>query len=124
MAIELTPLGFQKPDGNELVRNGDNAIAANAQKSQDLIAAAQAGALEISGRVDEVETATAEQQAQLAAAQAADLALAGRIGVAEAALNAGAGGPGLSADPDRPGLFYFAGPSISPDPVTPGLFIF
>ena len=28
MAIETTPLGFLKPDGNELVRNGDNAISA------------------------------------------------------------------------------------------------
>lgn len=42
MAVELTPLGFKKPDGNELVRNGDNVIADNAQKSQDLHQAAQA----------------------------------------------------------------------------------
>jgi len=38
MAIETTPLGFQKPDGNELVRNGDNAIAANAQTAEVLLA--------------------------------------------------------------------------------------
>lgn len=38
MAVEITPLGFQKPDGYELVRNGDNAIAANAQKAQDILA--------------------------------------------------------------------------------------
>ena len=38
MAVTTTPLGFKKPDGNELVRGGDNAIADNAQTSQDLIA--------------------------------------------------------------------------------------
>lgn len=37
MAIETTPLGFQKPDGNELLRNGDNVIAANAQKAEDRV---------------------------------------------------------------------------------------
>ena len=42
MAIVITPLGFQKPDGNELVRNGDNVIAANAQKAQDLLSDARA----------------------------------------------------------------------------------
>ncbi|QSZ54495.1 pyocin knob domain-containing protein [Paenarthrobacter sp. AT5] len=41
MAIEVTPLGFQKPDGNEPVRNGDNIISANAQKAQDLLSEAQ-----------------------------------------------------------------------------------
>lgn len=38
MAITTTPLGFKKPDGNELVKGGDNVIADNAQTSQDLIA--------------------------------------------------------------------------------------
>lgn len=37
MAIETTPLGFQKPDGNELFRKGDNVIAHNAQRAQELI---------------------------------------------------------------------------------------
>lgn len=96
MAVEITPLGFKKPDGNEAVRNGDNVIADNAQKAQELIAAAQA----------------------------TEATLAGRIGVAEAAINAGAGGPGLSADPDNAGLYFFAGPTIAPDPVTPGLYTF
>lgn len=41
MAITTTPLGFKKPDGNELARNGDNAIADNAQTSQDLISNAR-----------------------------------------------------------------------------------
>jgi hypothetical protein len=30
-------LGFKKPDGNELARNGDNIIADNAQTAEDLI---------------------------------------------------------------------------------------
>jgi hypothetical protein len=38
MAIEVTPLGFQKPDGYELVREGDNVIATNAQKAEELLA--------------------------------------------------------------------------------------
>lgn len=37
MAIVTTPLGFQKPDGGELVRNMDELIATNAQLSQDFI---------------------------------------------------------------------------------------
>jgi len=41
MAVEETPLGFLKPDGNERVRDGENVIATNAQKAQDLIAALQ-----------------------------------------------------------------------------------
>jgi hypothetical protein len=36
VAVTTTPLGFQKPDGTELIRNGDNVIAANAQKDEDL----------------------------------------------------------------------------------------
>ena len=46
------------------------------------------------------------------------------IGIAEAKIDAGAGGVGLSADPDRPGLYYFAGPTITPDPDNPGLLTF
>lgn len=42
MAITTTPLGFKKPDGNESLRNGDNVIAANAQKAEDTIAAVRA----------------------------------------------------------------------------------
>lgn len=38
MAVEVTPLGFKKPDGNELFKKGDNVISDNAQKAQDLIA--------------------------------------------------------------------------------------
>ena len=35
---ETTPLGFLKPTGNDLFKNGDNVISANAQKAQELIA--------------------------------------------------------------------------------------
>ena len=42
MAVEITPLGFKKPDGNEPVRNGDDHIADNAQRAQELIAELQA----------------------------------------------------------------------------------
>jgi hypothetical protein len=38
VAVEETPLGYKKPDGNDPARNGDNIIAHNAQRSQDLIA--------------------------------------------------------------------------------------
>lgn len=37
MAVELTPLGFKKPNGFELVRQGDNVISDNAQKADDLL---------------------------------------------------------------------------------------
>jgi hypothetical protein len=88
VGITTTPLGYKKPDGNELVKGGDNVIADNAQKSEDI--------------------------------QAPMLA---RLGQAEAAINAGAGGPGLSADPLNPGLYYFAGPTIAPDTSNPGLYL-
>lgn len=42
MAVETTPLGFQKPDGNERVRDGDNVISTNAQKAEDLLTAVRA----------------------------------------------------------------------------------
>jgi len=35
---ETTPLGFIKPAGSDLFKQGDNAISTNAQKAQDLIA--------------------------------------------------------------------------------------
>jgi len=92
---DTTPLGFIKPAGSDLVRQGDNAIATNAQKSDEWI---QAG-------------------------QAKDQELAGRIGVAEAKIDAGAGGVGLSEDPSSPGLYYFAGPTFAADPSNPGLYL-
>lgn len=41
MAVTTTPLGFKKPDGNELARNGDNVIAANAQTAEELLQSAR-----------------------------------------------------------------------------------
>jgi hypothetical protein len=96
VAIETTPHGYQKPDGNEPIRGGDNIIAANAQKADDHYTEVKADAL----------------------------TLAGRIGVTEAKINAGAGGPGLYEDPDNPGLYYFAGPAFAADPLHPGLYSF
>lgn len=46
MAVEETPLGFLKPDGNEPVRQGDNVIAHNAQRANDLIVGLQNGIVE------------------------------------------------------------------------------
>lgn len=39
MAVDITPLGFKAPDGNDPVRNGDNHIADNARKADELHAA-------------------------------------------------------------------------------------
>jgi hypothetical protein len=50
MAIETTPLGFQKPDGNELLRQGDNVISHNAQVADGLLT-------NVDFRVAEVEQA-------------------------------------------------------------------
>ena len=47
MAVETTPLGFIKPDNNELAKLGAYAIRYNAQKSQELLQglSAQVGAV-------------------------------------------------------------------------------
>lgn len=53
MAIELTPLGFKKPDGmTELVKRGAQVIADNAQKAEDRIQ-------EMRGRLALIESGTA-----------------------------------------------------------------
>ncbi|CAH0231635.1 hypothetical protein SRABI26_02664 [Arthrobacter sp. Bi26] len=59
MAIETTALGFQKPDGNDPLRNGDNVIAANAQKAEDRHQ-------EDRGRLSLIEAKNTEQDAALA----------------------------------------------------------
>ena len=42
MAVEVTPLGFKKPDSaTELVKRGAGVISDNAQTAEDLIAALQ-----------------------------------------------------------------------------------
>lgn len=80
MAVEITPLGFKKPDGNELVRGGDNVISDNAQKAQDLLSYAQA---DINGH-------------------------AIRIASIESAV--GVGGGLLTEDPSDPGFYIVGGP--------------
>ena len=80
MAVEVTPLGFKKPDGNERVRDGDNVISDNAQKSQELLSAAQA---DINGH-------------------------AIRIASIESAV--GVGGGLLMEDPSDPGFYIVGGP--------------
>lgn len=60
MAIITTPLGFQKPDGNELVRAGDNVITVNAAKAEELHQDAR-------GRLTVIEAKDAEQDAALEA---------------------------------------------------------
>lgn len=50
MPVETTPLGFKKPDGSDPVRNGENHIATNAQRSQDLLAEARAQINELMDR--------------------------------------------------------------------------
>jgi peptidoglycan/xylan/chitin deacetylase (PgdA/CDA1 family) len=61
MALTTTSLGLQKPDGTEMVKDGDNVIAANAQKADDLIVAdrGRLTTLETAGYVPAWKTATA-----------------------------------------------------------------
>jgi len=81
MAITTTPLGFQKPDGNEAVRNGDNVIAANGAKSEELHQDAR-GRLTVieaknavqDGRLDGVESKNIIQDGRLASIEAKDAA--------------------------------------------------
>lgn len=76
MAIEVTPLGFKKPDGQEAVRGGDNVIADNAQTAQDHIASLRS---------------------RLALAEA-------RIGTGGG--DGTGTGSTLTEDPDNPGLYF------------------
>jgi len=62
MAIETTPLGFQKPDGNDPVRNGDNVIAANGAKAEELHQEAR-------GRLGLIEAKNAAQDTDIANAR-------------------------------------------------------
>jgi hypothetical protein len=98
VAVGITRHGLRKPDNRELARNGENDIAHNAQKTDDLI------------------TAALNAQA----------ALAGRLGQAEANIRGGLGTDiGLSEDPLNPGTYFMADASpIQPDPDAPGLYTF
>ena len=96
MAVTTTPLGFKKPDGNELVRGGDNVIADNADKAEEVIAA-------IRGRLNVAEI---------------KLAAGGGGGT-------GSGAPTV-ADPDNEGLYFLADTQpaapVQPDPDNEGLY--
>jgi lysophospholipase L1-like esterase len=61
MALTTTSLGLQKPDGTEAVRDGDNIISGNAQKTDDLIVAdrVRLTTIEAAGYVPAWKTATA-----------------------------------------------------------------
>lgn len=91
MAVTTTPLGFKKPDGNELVRGGDNVIADNAQKAQELFASTL-------GRLGQAE---ANIQGGLGSGP----------GLSEDPLNPGtyfiADASPLTEDPLSPGLYNF-----------------
>lgn len=69
MAIETTPLGFKKPDGNERVRDGDNVISDNAQKAEDRFQ-------EDRTRLSNIEAKNTAQDAAITAAQSAAQAYA------------------------------------------------
>lgn len=92
MAVTNTPLGFQKPDGNELLRNGDNVITANAAKAEELHQDAR-GRLTVieaknavqDGRLDAVESANGGQGGRLDAIESKNTAQDGRLTSIEAA---------------------------------------
>jgi hypothetical protein len=58
VAVTTTPLGFKKPDGNEPARDGDNIMAANAQKAEDLLQGLSAQVASISTRTTSASTST------------------------------------------------------------------
>lgn len=58
MAITNTALGLQKPDGSELVRDGDNIMSGNAQKIDDLITADR-------GRLSAIESKNTQQDTDI-----------------------------------------------------------
>ena len=91
MAIVTTPLGFKKPDENELFRNGDNVIADNAQKAEDILAAHAA-------RIGQVE-------ANVDAGSGTGLGLA--VDPESPGLYFFSTGSPIEADPDNPGLYTF-----------------
>lgn len=57
MAVTETALGLKVPDGNDPVRNGDNHIADNARKTQELIQSDRESLDAIRKRVETVESA-------------------------------------------------------------------
>ena len=110
MAITTTALGFKKPDGNELLRGGDNVIADNAQKAQDLIAAGQATASALGGRVTTAEQTVFAHGSQIAglSAQVASVATPFNIGIdLDGVPFYQDGATGLALEADTDGVPYF-----------------
>lgn len=84
---ELTPLGFIKPSGADLIKQGDNAISTNAQKDEVL---------------------HASHLSRLGVVEASLNAGAGGPGLSEDPLNPGYyyfAGPAFTADPADPGYY-------------------
>ena len=98
MAVTTTALDFKIPDGNELVRGGDDIIGHNALTAQNLHAAAQSAASALTGRVGTAEASLTNAR--------------NRLSYVEAVIAAGGGGgePGtgstLTPDPDNAGLYF------------------
>ena len=103
MAIVTTPLGFKKPDGNELVKGGDNVIADNAQKTEDLIQAAQSGIYAAAASASSALTQAGALTPRVAAVESTTAAQNIRIASVESA--AFVGGGLLMEDPTDPGFF-------------------
>jgi lysophospholipase L1-like esterase len=92
MAIEITPLGFQKPDGNEAVRNGDNVIAANAQRAEDEHQTSR-------GRLGDIEVKNNEQDGRLNGIDAKNISQDGTLSTHEARLANLDNAAGFTGDP-------------------------
>jgi len=92
MAIDITPLGFQKPDGNEAIRNGDNVIAANAQKAEDRIN-------EDRGRLGLIEQKNTDQDGRLDKVEAKNYTQDSTLNTHEARLANLDNAAGFTGDP-------------------------
>jgi hypothetical protein len=91
MAVTTTPLGFQKPDGNEAVNKGDNVISTNAQKAEDRFQEdrVRLGAIEAlntaqNDRLDGAESKNATQDSRLGTIETKNTTQDGRLTSVEA----------------------------------------
>lgn len=92
MAVTTTPLGQKKPDGNELLRNGDNIIADNAQSVDDLITADR-------GRLGLIEAKNAAQDGRLTNVEAKNVTQDGQLATHAARLANLDNAAGFTGDP-------------------------
>ena len=117
MPVTTTPLGFKKPDGNELVRGGDNVISDNAQKAEDLIAATQTAASVLAGRVNTAESAVTGMDTRVGSFESQIAGLSAQVASVATPFNIGIdldgvpyysdGASGLSLEADTDGVPYF-----------------